>query len=316
MKTLVCGRFRLPLGQRPLIMGILNVTPDSFSDGGLFLNPRRALARALQMQEQGADLIDVGGESTRPGARPVPAQEETRRILPVIERLADRLRIPISVDTAKAAVARQAIQAGACLVNDVTGLRDLRMPEVVAQAEVPVILMHTRGTARTMRRLARYRRLIPEILVELKVSVRRALAAGIRRDRILIDPGIGFAKGPQDNLRILQNLRAFKQLGFPVVVGPSRKSFIGHVLGVPVEGRLFGTAAAVTWVVAQGVEIVRVHDVAAMRQVADLTRAILAVRPPSLALGTSSPVEGRTGVSCCSSSSILFCCFSISSFWA
>ena len=311
MKTLRCGRFLVPLGRRTLIMGILNVTPDSFSDGGRFFHPGRAVAQALQMQEEGADLIDIGGESTRPGARPVSAREEMKRILPVIERLSARLRIPISVDTSKALVARRAILAGACLINDVTALRDPKMPEVVAQAGVPVILMHTRGTPRSMRRLARYRRLLPEILAELKQSIQKALNAGIRKDRILIDPGIGFAKGPEDSLQILRHLRAFKRLGFPMVVGPSRKSFIGYILerpfsargGLafggdsvrgstgsprtgnpghpehveadrPAQDRLFGTAAAVACAAAQGAEILRVHDVAAMRQVADLAQAI------------------------------------------
>lgn len=273
-KTLVCGPFCLSLGRRPLIMGILNVTPDSFSDGGRFFNPKRAAARALQMQDEGADLIDVGGESTRPGAGPVSAHEEIKRVLPVIERLKPRLRIPISVDTSKAAVAHEAILAGACLVNDVTALRDPKMPEIVAKSGLPVILMHTRGTSRNMRKLARYRRLIPEIIAELKQSVKKAISAGIRKDRILIDPGIGFSKGSEDNLRILRNLGAFKRLGFPVVVGPSRKSFIGHVLDVPVGDRLFGTAAAVAWASAEGVELIRVHDVAVMRQIVDLTQAI------------------------------------------
>ena len=257
-------------------MGILNVTPDSFSDGGHFLNPRRAAARALRMQEEGADLVDVGGESTRPGARPVSAAEELKRILPVIERLAGRLQMPISVDTRKAVVAREAIRAGASMVNDVTALRDPGMAGVVASAGVPVVLMHMRGTPRTMQRQAIYRRLIPEIVAELKRSVARALRAGIRKHQILLDPGIGFSKRPEANLLLLNRLKAFKRIGFPVVVGPSRKSFIGHVLGVPVEERLFGTAAAVALAVAGGADVIRVHDVAAMRQAADLAAAIAA----------------------------------------
>lgn len=271
---IACGNYSLSLGERALVMGILNVTPDSFSDGGRFSNPRRAAARALQMQKEGADLIDIGGESTRPGARPVPAREELRRILPVIERLSGKLRIPLSVDTSKAVVAEQALRAGASLVNDVTALRDPRMAQVVARAGVPVILMHTRGTPRTMRRLASYRRLLPEVLQELRASIRKARAAGIRRDRILIDPGIGFAKDAAASVELLRDLRRFKALGFPVVVGPSRKSFIGHLLGDPSEGRLFGTAAAVALAVGQGADIVRVHDVRAMRQVVRVVEAI------------------------------------------
>lgn len=288
---LTCGRFSISLGERSLIMGVLNLTPDSFSDGGRFSDPRRAVARALQMQEEGADLIDVGGESTRPGARPVLVREELRRVLPVVERLSGRLRIPISVDTSKSAVAREALRAGAVLVNDVTALRDPEMGLLVAETKVPVILMHTRGTPRTMKRLARYRRLIPEITAELRRSVRQALACGIRKNKILIDPGIGFAKTPQHNLMLLNHIDAFKKLGFPVVVGPSRKSFIGYAAAshqrcgissaartVPprslAEDRLLGTAAAVALAAFQGADILRVHDVAAMRQVIAVVGAI------------------------------------------
>lgn len=256
-------------------MGILNVTPDSFSDGGRYLNPKLAVRRALQMQAEGADLVDVGGESTRPGARPVPAAEEFRRVVPVIEALAGRLKIPISVDTRKASVAQAALRAGASLINDVSGLADPKMVLVVAKAGVPVVIMHMRGTPRTMRRLARYRRLIPEVTAELKQSIRRALAAGISRERIILDPGIGFAKGPEESLLLLKNIPAFKKLGFPVLIGPSRKSFIGEALGTGPEDRLFGTAAAVSIGVSGGADIVRVHDVKEMRQVVDLCDAIL-----------------------------------------
>ena len=255
-------------------MGILNVTPDSFSDGGKFLAVRRAVAHALKMQREGADLIDIGGESTRPGASAVSAREEMRRILPVIERLAPRLRIPISVDTAKASVSSAALNAGACLVNDVTALRDPGMAKVAARAGVPIILMHMRGTPRTMRSKSSYRRLVSEVLSDLGRSVRKALSCGIRRNRILIDPGIGFAKTPEQSLELLRCLNDFKRLGFPVVVGPSRKSFLAHVLGAGAQDRLFGTAAAVALSVAHGADLVRVHDVAAMRQVADVARAI------------------------------------------
>lgn len=256
-------------------MGILNVTPDSFSDGGRYATARKGVAHALRMQSEGADLIDVGGESTRPGARPVSVQEELRRVLSVIEQLSGKLTIPISIDTSKAAVAEAAIRAGASMVNDVTALRDPKMPEVVAGANVPILLMHMRGRPRTMQKNPHYRRLIPEILSKLKASIEKAIAAGIPRDRILIDPGLGFGKRPEDNLRLLKNLPAFKRLGFPVVVGPSRKSFIGKVLGgLAVEERLFGTAAAVAYAVAQGADIVRVHDVAAIRQVVDVADAI------------------------------------------
>ena len=274
---LSCGRFKLPLGQRPLIMGILNVTPDSFSDGGRYVDVRQAVRRALRMQEEGADLIDIGGESTRPGARLVPVQEELNRVLPVLEKLQGKLRIPISVDTSKPEVARDALREGASLINDVSGLRDSRMAEIVAAAHVPVILMHMRGTPLTMQKKNRYRRLIPEIRSELAGSVRKAKAAGIRKENILIDPGIGFAKQPGDNLKLIRNLKAFKSLGYPVVVGPSRKSFIGFLLGNRVEDRLFGTAAAVALSVVHGADVIRVHDVAAMRQVAAVSSAIAEV---------------------------------------
>ncbi len=258
-------------------MGILNVTPDSFSDGGRYVDVRQAVRRALRMQEEGADLIDIGGESTRPGARLVPVQEELNRVLPVLEKLQGKLRIPISVDTSKPEVARDALREGASLINDVSGLRDSRMAEIVAAAHVPVILMHMRGTPLTMQKKNRYRRLIPEIRSELAGSVRKAKAAGIRKENILIDPGIGFAKQPGDNLKLIRNLKAFKSLGYPVVVGPSRKSFIGFLLGNRVEDRLFGTAAAVALSVVHGADVIRVHDVAAMRQVAAVSSAIAEV---------------------------------------
>ncbi|MBI3322381.1 MAG: dihydropteroate synthase [Candidatus Omnitrophica bacterium] len=255
-------------------MGVLNVTPDSFSDGSRWLDPARAVRRGLEMERQGADLIDIGAESTRPGAPAVTAKEEMRRLLPVVERLAKRLSVPISVDTSKPEVARAAIERGAGMVNDVTGLRHPAMAGVVARAGVPVIVMHMRGTPRTMRRLAKYRRVVPEVLAELKRSVERGVAAGIPRRMILVDPGIGFAKGPKESLALLNSLSAFKRLGVPVVVGPSRKSFIGHVLGAEVGDRLFGTAAAVALAVYSGADILRVHDVAEMRQVADLAHAV------------------------------------------
>ena len=269
-----CGAFRLPLGRRPLIMGILNLTPDSFSDGARYLNPRAAIAHALAMQAEGADMIDIGGESTRPGAAPVATREEMNRVLPVIERLAARLKIPVSVDTSKAVVADAAIRAGAAMVNDVTALRDPKMAEVVAGAGVPVILMHMRGTPRTMQRNASYRRLVPDILSELNRSIQKARAAGIPSEKILIDPGLGFAKRGEQNLVLLKSLQVFKAMGFPVVVGPSRKSFIGRILGSDVDDRIFGTAAAVALAVANGADVVRVHEVAAMRHVAAVADAI------------------------------------------
>jgi dihydropteroate synthase len=197
------------------------------------------------------------------------------RILPVLERLVGRLKVPLSVDTSKSVVAEAAIRQGADLINDVTALKDPRMPEVIARSGVPVILMHMRGTPRSMQRMITYRQLVPEVVAELSLSIQRALAAGIRRKQILIDPGLGFGKRADQSLVLLRNLKAFKALSYPVVIGPSRKSFIGKVLDAPVEDRLFGTAAAVALGVAYGADMVRVHDVAAMRQVVAMASAII-----------------------------------------
>lgn len=256
-------------------MGILNVTPDSFSDGGRFLSVPKAVEQALKMQEEGADLIDVGGESTRPGAAPVSVEEELRRILPVLEPLVRRLKIPVSVDTCKASVAEQALLGGASLVNDVTALRDPRMGEMVARFGVPVILMHMRGDPQTMQQDPHYDRLIPEILSDLKQSLRKAKEAGIADENLLTDPGLGFGKRWQDNLVLIKSLGDFKALGFPVVVGPSRKSFLGKVTGASIEDRLSGTAAAVALAVSYGADVVRVHDVAPMRRAALLADAVV-----------------------------------------
>ncbi len=251
------------------------MTPDSFSDGGRFLSVPKAVEQALKMQEEGADLIDVGGESTRPGATPVSAEEELRRILPVLEPLVRRLKIPVSVDTCKASVAEQALLGGASLVNDVTALRDPRMGEVVARFGVPVILMHMRGDPQTMQQDPHYDRLIPDILSDLKQSLRKAKEAGIADENLLTDPGLGFGKRWQDNLVLIKSLGDFKALGFPVVVGPSRKSFLGKVTGASIEDRLSGTAAAVALAVSYGADVVRVHDVAPMRQAALLADAVV-----------------------------------------
>ena len=256
-------------------MGILNVTPDSFSDGGRFQDSRDAVIRALEMEKEGADLIDVGGESTRPGATPVTAEEELGRILPVLKQLIGQLKIPVSVDTQKAVVAREALWAGASLINDVSGLRDPQMGEVVAQAGVPVILMHMRGTPATMQKDPHYDNLIPEICRELKESIQKAVAAGIANDKVLVDPGLGFSKRLEDNLEILRNLRQIKALGFPVCIGPSRKSFIRHFVGSDPRNLFLGTAAAVVMGVFGGADMVRVHDVAGIRKVCALADAMV-----------------------------------------
>lgn len=259
----------------PYLMGVLNVTPDSFFDGGRFLEPDAAVERALRLGEEGADLLDVGGESTRPGARAVPAGEELRRVLPVLERLAARgFPVPISIDTGKAEVARAAVAAGAALVNDVGGLADPEMARAVADGGVAAVLMHRRGTPADMQSLASYRDLLAEVKAELAAALGRAVAAGVPPERTILDPGIGFAKTADQSLRLLARLPDLRELGRPLLVGPSRKSFIGHVTGAPAAERLPGTLAAVAAAVLGGATFVRVHDVAAARQAARVAAAI------------------------------------------
>ena len=266
----------LPVGRRTAIMGVLNVTPDSFSDGGLHLHPEAALARAREMVAEGVDVIDIGGESSRPGAEPVSAAEELARVLPVVERLAGEVTVPLSVDTYKAEVAERALAAGAHMINDISALRfDPGMAEVVAAHEVPVVLMHMQGTPRDMQRNPIYEAVVPDILDFLDTAIGRALAAGVHRDLILVDPGIGFGKTLSHNLEILRDLDAFRLTGCPVLVGPSRKSFIGNILDLPPLLRLEGTAATVALGVKAGVSVVRVHDVEAIRRTARVADAIV-----------------------------------------
>lgn len=261
---------------RPLIMGILNVTPDSFSDVNHFLDPQRAVDRALEMVEQGADIIDIGGESTRPNAVPVDTDEELKRVIPVIEHLAGKLPCAISVDTWKSDVARVAVSAGAEIINDISGFTfDPAMAAVTAQTGAGAVLMHTRGTPRTMQLDTSYDDLMGEVIRGLSNSVDIAIAAGVERARIAVDPGIGFAKDEHGSLEILQRLREFAGLGLPLLVGTSRKAFIGKALGRDATGRTFGTAATVALAVANGASILRVHDVAEMRDVADMAHAII-----------------------------------------
>jgi dihydropteroate synthase len=283
---LALRRGRLPLGRRTYVMGILNVTPDSFSDGGRFLAPRRAVARALEMAEEGADFIDVGGESTRPGSARVPLAEELRRVMPVLEALLPALarlegpRPLVSIDTYKAEVARRAAEAGVDLVNDVSGLTlDPAMPAAVAEAGLPVVLQHLRGRPETMQRAPRYRRLLPEIVAFLKRRIDLARRAGVRLDRIVVDPGLGFGKRRRHNLEILRGLGALRALGRPILVGASRKSFIGGALDLPVAERLEGSLAAEALAIAGGADIIRAHDVRPAVRVARLCDVVL--RGPS-----------------------------------
>jgi dihydropteroate synthase len=256
-------------------MGVVNATPDSFSDGGRFLEPEAAVAQALRLADEGADLVDLGGESTRPGAPPVPAAEEIRRVVPVVERLRGRgFPLPISVDTCKGEVARAALAAGADLVNDVTALSDPELARAAAAAGVPVVLMHMRGTPADMQARATYRDVAAEVAAELEAALARAAAAGIPRERTIVDPGIGFAKTAGQSVELLARVGELRRLGRPLLVGPSRKSFIGKLTGAPAGERVPGTLAAVTACVLAGVEVVRVHDVAPCRQAALVAAAI------------------------------------------
>ena len=256
-------------------MGILNVTGDSFYDGGKYADPSRALEQAFQIVEEGADILDIGGESTRPGSDPVPEEEEIRRVVPLIEFLQGKIPVPISIDTYKAAVAREAIRAGAEMVNDISGLNfDPGLVGVIAEAGVPVVIMHTLGRPKLMQKNPVYQDVVGEISASLRASIQKAEKNGVRPERIVVDPGIGFGKTVGHNLEILKRLGEFRQLGKPVLIGPSRKSFIGTVLDEPVDERLEGTLAAVAVSTWNGVDIIRVHDVRAAGKVARMVAAI------------------------------------------
>jgi dihydropteroate synthase len=268
----------LRLGERPpAIMGILNVTPDSFSDGGKYLDEKTAVAHGVEMAGEGAGIIDIGGESTRPASMLVDAQEEARRVIPVIAQLSKKVKVPLSIDTSKASVAKAALDAGAAMINDVTALTgDPEMAPLAAARGCPVVLMHMKGTPRTMQKAPYYRELMGEIIAFLRDAIDRAVAAGVDRDQIVVDPGIGFGKTVEHNLEILQRLRDLSCLGRPVLVGPSRKSFLGKASGADVEDRAFATAGAVALATEAGAQIIRVHDVKAMRQVTRVAAAIAA----------------------------------------
>lgn len=267
--TLDCRGKKLNMGTRTLVMGILNVTPDSFSDGGKFFDVEDAVIRARQMVDEGADIIDLGGESTRPGHTPVPADEELRRIIPVLERLVNEIEIPISVDTFKAEVARQVLERGANIINDQWALRaDRNMASVIAEYDAPVIIMHNQhGTE--------YRDLMGDIVAYFRESMAIAEAAGIPGEKIIIDPGIGFGKTVEQNLEVMRKLKELDCLGQPVLLGTSRKSMIGKTLNLPLEQRVEGTGATVAVGIAFGVDIIRVHDVREMVRVARMTDAMI-----------------------------------------
>ena len=260
---------------RPLVMGIVNVTPDSFFDGGRFCEPERAVLHALRLVEEGADLLDIGAESTRPGAHPVDACEERRRLIPVVKAIAKAVSVPISVDTSKAEIARAAIDEGAVMINDVTGLRgDEAMVDVVADTDAALVLMHMQGTPETMQHAPHYDDVVREVAQFLVDRAHFAIERGVSKDRIVVDPGIGFGKSLSDNLDLLANLHVFAELGFPLLIGPSRKGFIGQLTQQSVEGRAWGTAGVVALAVEQGANIVRLHDVGPMKDVIKVADAI------------------------------------------
>jgi dihydropteroate synthase len=264
-RALRLGKRRLRLGRRTLIQGILNVTPDSFHDGGRWLDPGRAVERAFRMAEEGAGVVDLGGASTRPGSRSIPAREEARRILPVLKALAGRLSVPISVDTTQSAVAAAALDAGAEIVNDVSGLTfDPRMASVVARHKAGLVLSHIQGRPRSMQRRPRYRHLLPEVVAFLRRAIRRATEAGVHPESILVDPGIGFGKTAGHNFLLLRHLRVLQSAGRPILVGASRKSFLSRALGREAgsEERLEGSLAVAALAVYNGAAALRVHDVA------------------------------------------------------
>ncbi|HEX8872781.1 MAG TPA: dihydropteroate synthase [Candidatus Acidoferrum sp.] len=278
---LALRRGRMVLGERTLVMGVLNVTPDSFSDGGKFFSLPRAVRAALAMQRAGADILDIGAESTRPGSEGVSAAEELRRLMPVLEALRGRLKIPISIDTQKASVAEVALGGGVQMLNDISGLRnDPRLAKVAAHFGVPLILMHMRGTPRTMQKRSFAKDVMKDVTRGLREAIAVARRAGVAKSQIILDPGIGFGKSFAQNFELLARLPELAKLGYPLLVGTSRKGFLGHALGTkgklaPPGQRIWGTAATVSASILNGAHIVRVHDVAEMAQVAKVTDCVL-----------------------------------------
>jgi dihydropteroate synthase len=271
-------------GKKTYIMGILNITPDSFSDGGKFFSTYDAVNHALRMQNEGADIIDIGGQSTRPGAKEVSIEEERNRVIPVLEKLSRKIKIPISIDTYKSEIVKEAIKLGAKMVNDVTALRgDKNLARIVAHYNIPICLMHMKGEPKNMQENPSYEDVVKEISAFLKERTDYAISCGIKKDKIIIDPGIGFGKrtgkGIEDNCEILHFLSEFKSLGFPIMVGASRKTFIGNVCGketqLPVTDRLEGSLAAATIATFNGADIVRVHDVKETRRCIDLVDCVI-----------------------------------------
>ncbi len=272
---ITAGSHKIVIQSNPLVMGVLNVTPDSFSDGGTYVTVAQAVDHARQMQAQGVDIIDIGAESSRPGAEPINEREELRRLIPVVEAVRKVVSLPISVDTTKAAVARSAIQAGALIVNDISALQgDPVMARLVAETGVAVVLMHMQGTPQTMQQSPRYGNVVEEVTAFLQQRAQVAIACGIRPSQIVLDPGFGFGKLQEHNLQMLAEFETFTTLGYPVLAGVSRKQFIGNLIRQPVHEREFGNAGAVAVAVLKGAHIIRVHDVRAMKDTATVVSAI------------------------------------------
>ena len=270
------GRDRLHLGPRTIVVGVLNVTPDSFSDGGVNYEPARAIERALEMEGEGADVVEIGGESTRPGATPLSAEEELSRVLPVLRGLAGRIRAPIAIDTYKSEVAAAAVIEGASIINDVSSLRfDPVIADVAARERAILVLMHMRGDPATMQKLAPSEDIFAEINADFETAIKLALDRGVKREQLVLDPGIGFGKTVEQNLAILNGLERFAGFDLPLMIGTSRKSFIGRLTGRPEGDRIMGTAASVSIAIARGAHIVRVHDAKEMVQVARIADSIL-----------------------------------------
>lgn len=264
------------LGPKTWIMGVLNVTPDSFSDGGQYLNKDKAVERGLRLIEEGSDIIDIGGESTRPGSEPIPAEEEIRRVIPVIKALREKTETLISVDTTKSEVAQASLDAGADIINDISSLRfDAGMAPLAAERGVPVILMHMKGMPKTMQVKPYYEDVLLEVRSFLEERIHEAQAAGIKRERIIIDPGIGFGKRLEDNLTLINKLHVLGELDRPILIGTSRKSFIGNILDLPPQERLEGSIASSILSMAHGAHILRVHDVAAIKRAVLVAEAIM-----------------------------------------
>ncbi|MBU1694278.1 MAG: dihydropteroate synthase [Verrucomicrobia bacterium] len=271
---------RFELGRRTLLMGVLNVTPDSFSDGGRFLDPKRAAEQARRMIAEGADLLDIGGESTRPGAAPVPADEELHRVLPVIEAIRAGSDIPLSVDTRKAAVASRALEAGADIINDVSALTaDPGMPEVAARYRAGVILMHMQGAPPTMQASPQYEQVVQEVRDYLAARLEALAACGLARESMAVDPGIGFGKTLEHNVQLLARLETLTALGRPLILGVSRKSFLGRITGREMGDRLAGSLAAAAWAIARGAHVIRAHDI---KETCDMVRVVDMLRQESV----------------------------------